>query len=324
MSALTGSPLKMTIMVFDLFPKLKKYDIKKKDFFKNYLTLATKNISVQNYKNKILLGKTSLQLKYLISDHAFSFLGISQTMLNKISYTFVKLYNPMGTDIPVNLIDPETSKLLPLFIAQITNTKVKKAEKFFDANDGIFYLTYNDILNYFAKITCYEPSLIHEIFSKELILEGEIETNFSIVFEQKIYNKNSQRVFFFFNLLKNELLSNQTQPFEVKNLQISPIPPKFESLLDGKSKKYIDLTYQGCLFVQNLSNTTYTLNFTIKKYNYDVMDKIYLAFFAPLNSIKFLKVSKKPSNSNLCPNKCSSHGICNILNKTCMCYRTVE
>ena len=134
------------------------------------------------------------------------------------------------------------------------------------------------------------------------------------------YIKNEQK-----DVLNNDFLSDQISPYIVSNLKIYPKPAEFKLYFDSDdlhSKNEFDMTYKGGYYNNANGVVNYQLSFLVKKFNYDVENKIYLSFYAPKQSLQFVNITLSQNENYPCPNNCSGHGICRT--NVCQCVNEVN
>ena len=273
----------------------------------------------------VAIAKTKNNIPFLIRDHAFSILGVYDVHYeNATAITLFYLYNPWGTDVGSNKVDDNYRYSEDAELMSQMNIAMLGA----NFNDGKFFVEYSTILNYVERITAFEPLFDYEIVTIKIAMPSIIHSNYILHFLQKpVSNSSSNRTFFYFNLLNENLLSAQTQPYEIANVNVYPPLHDFTVMIDenGNSDPTYSLLYKGGYYAntskEKLENQTYSISLSVTLYDYDVADFLNIAFYAPKGSVKILNATNIHSSD--CPNSCSSHGMCYHSNKTCLCFSGV-
>lgn len=264
-----------------------------------------------------MIAKSRSNTDAFIKDHAFSILKIYNVIAKGLddpdfpdfnTLTFFYLYNVWG-QMQQDLIDISSKrKILAQAIEQIN---VNTAE-----NDGRFLIEYSTILKFFKKIDIYETYENYEVKTNKIDFldsQAEFEVQFTL-------NSNSNsKCFLFFNLRNlNEIdpLFPQIQPYTIESLNISPQMANSTKYLEAGDVN--NMIYKGMSFHRLGGNSDYTLKFTLKKFNYDIVDHIFMSFYVPKNTLQILNVSVSKKKES-CPEECNQNGICNTFQQACTC-----
>lgn len=271
-----------------------------------------------------MIAKSRSNVDSFIKAHAFSVLGIYNVEVkgfhdpdfpNLKVLTLFFLYNPWGTDIPKNML---LNKKDILDKKKLIKRAVLKIDKTTD-NDGKFFIEYSIILRYFEKINIYERYENYKIISKRIDFldsKATFEVNFTLSLDV------NSTCFLFFNLHNintNDPFFPQIQPYEIENLEITPKMANSTLYLEPQVGN--NMIYKGMSF-RNSGKSNYTLAFKLKKFNYDIIDHVFLNFYSPKNSLHIsgLYVSKI---DEICPENCNNNGKCNNFIRECVCFPKV-
>lgn len=289
--------------------------------------ISTK-IDVSHQKMLIIVAHTRRTTDYFIPGHSFAILKIFESKgknQNSEKRTLFFIYNPWGTDIPENMLENPDEVLkngkYDLEFLDKENKKQIENIEINNLNDGLTLIEYSDILDYFEKFEIHQNYYSYEIISKKVRFE-DLEAKFSINFSIK-QGQESQKYFVFFNLFNNLFLYPQIQPYKIEKIDITPKPIKLTSYL--KPNKANNMLYKGIEFENTLNQNNYTLNFELKKFNYDIVDHFFLTFYVPNNSISIEENDISATKvSEDCPENCNQNGICEKENGKCNCSYDVK
>ena len=250
--------------------------------------------------------KTTLKSTF-IPNHSFSILGLTNcnTTGNYDSCLF-HLYNPWGSDAAV-------LKFVEKFIQNSSIPKntlnILNMDKH---DDGLFVLPFSVILKHFDKIISVAAldgyTTSYQLIPSKPSLKNTFNINFQLI-------GNDGPSFIYFETLIGEVLKSQIKPFKLIKLT----SPNGESIISEQNEGERDFVYQGVFVPKSNHPYIITLNFTIEKFNFDIMKNIVLSFYSK-GSVQLMTKLQEIESS--CINNCSEHGKC-INSSKCECDQYV-
>lgn len=258
--------------------------------------------------------KSLTTAKKIIPDHSFAVLGIYHVWFGTDLVTLFYLYNPWGTDIDNNKWN-DTNELL--------HTKEFKRHipfKIEYANDGKFFYSLEDVVLNFERAIGTSPNTKYEPFSVEVPLTDAIEQTIKIKFKVNIF----QQSYIYFDLLNDDLFKYQIQPYEIQEVSILPLVLPLSADVKSSNKftfisVFESFIYKGLFSWFPIPFIYYTLNIRIRKFNYDIIDKMFIVFYTHKDTVQILnKIESKQG----CEDNCNNQGKC--VNNTCICNENVN
>ena len=248
--------------------------------------------------------KTKLQSTF-IPNHSFSVLGLYNCNNTKnYDSCLFQLYNPWGSD-------PAVSKFVEQFMQNKNIPQFSKQAILQDKNDdGIFFLPFSVILMHFDKIISVAALHGYKTIYERYGIKQDIKTDYSI--QYKI--NGTGPLIIYFEILMQEVLRKQIKPYKL--VKVSCIHGK--SILTKQNEGESGLVYQGIYIENSEKYDVISVNITLEKFNYDIIDKILLRYYSNGSVQRISPVNIK----NECVLNCNGHGIC-INNTFCMCEANV-
>ena len=300
-NALTGAVLKKIINVYDLN--------------ENLPVSLTIQLGLPNYE-RLITAKTPAATSLIIPDHSFTILAMYNVNLpdSLIPVYLFYMYNPWGIDLEKNLWKDSN----PYLQMESVRSQIPGV-KFEIKNDGLFFYSYEQFVKQFERITLVDTLKDYEPFSVEVALPIDVESDVEIEFTTNSF----EETYIYFDLLNDNLFNLQVQPYDLSLMIIHPLICLFDTDIESQHK--VDLLmvsesfiYQGLVSLFSSLASTFKIQFQVTKFNHDITDKFYMAFYARKDKVSIVN---RPNFINDCPGNCGKHGHC--INNSCVCDQNV-